>query len=907
MIFLSSVQGQNEIAFTLSFENVPLEEVITKLEDQEDLKFYFIQDWIDTVKVSATYIDEPLSSLLSDLLKNTRLNFFIKGAQVILTNNSPIKATLPTNFLITETTSIRTQQEVGYVFQREYEARSNISTSKVLEIGRKSNFSTGQSSTIAGAVKNKQSGEAIVGALVYIEDPFIAASTDASGFYALTIPNGKHTVRAQFTGMENLIQEVVLFSDGSMNLDMDIGVIPLEEVVIESDRDANISQVEMGLNRIDMKTVNAAPKVLGETDIIKIATTLPGVQTIGEGASGFYVRGGGADQNLILLDGAPIYNSSHFLGFFSAFNSDALKSSNLYKSSLPAKYGGRLSSILEIETKDGNKEKFSGEGGISPVTTRLTLETPILKGKGSVLLGGRSTYSRWVLDQVPDETIKNSDANFQDAILKVTASVSNKDNLSMTGYFSRDEFKLTNDSLFSYQNRNIALNWAHTFSPNLNALLTAYQSNYLYDIGFNGLAENAFDFGFDIKESGGKLGFNYFIRENQSLEFGLESKLFELNPGSIEPTGEESIVTTKKIDKEKGLESALYLSQSWDLSEKISLSTGLRYSLFNSLGPQEVFRYANEVSRNESSIIDTTTFSAGENVATYHGPEVRVSGRYSLNGTSSVKMSYGNTRQYIHLLSNTNAISPTDTWKLSDTYIKPQRAQQISIGYYKNVPAHGLELSAEAYYKSFNDLLDYKIGSELILNEALETDVIQGKGRSYGLELFLKKRTGKLNGWMSYTYSRSFLKLDGEFSNEIINNGDYFPTNFDKPHNLNIIANYTLTRRFSFSANFNYSQGRPITFPVGQYELRGVNVIQYSDRNQFRIPDYIRLDLAINIEGSHKIKKLAHSSWTVSVYNVFGRDNVYSVFFQSEEDRLQGYTLSVFGNPIPSITYNFRF
>ena len=897
-------QAQTTQSHRYNWDDTPIMDAFAEVERNEGITFYYLDQWLDTMTVSGTY-EGALADVLEDVLGPTRLNHLLLGERVIVTYNAPIQTELAPDFL--SATEEDEDQLTGYVFQREYESSSTSGRSNVIEIGLKKNFVLGGTSTIVGTVRELGTDEPVVGALVYVDEPFTAATTDALGFYALNLPNGKHLIRSQYTGLENISQELFLFSDGTYNIKMDEGVIPLDEVVIESDRDANVTQVTMGVDRIDMKTVSSAPKVLGETDIIRIATTLPGVQTIGEGASGFYVRGGGADQNLILLDGGPIYNASHFLGFFSAFNSDALSSSNLYKSNLPAQFGGRLSSVLDIETKSGSTEKFSVEGGISPVTTRLTLESPVWQDKASVLLGVRTTYSNWLLNQVPDQNIQNSDARFLDGILKVDVAATEKDQITATGYFSRDQFNLSNDSLFSYQNRNVSLNWRHNFSPNLNSQLTAYRSQYLYDISFDGLPENAFDFGFDILEQGGKVNFDLFINDANSIQFGGEVKLFEVDPGSIAPADSLSIIAPESIGEERGVETALYASHSWDINDRLSLSTGLRYSFFSALGPRDVFRYADGLPLSEATIIDTVSVEKGKSLANYHGPEVRFSARYTLNSTTSVKFSAGNTRQYIHLLSNTNAISPTDTWKLSDSFVRPQRAQQVSLGYYRNFPVQNLETSVEAYFKLYQDLLDYKIGSELLLNETLEADILQGRGRSYGVELLVRKRTGRLNGWLSYAFARSLLQIDGDFSSDRINNGQFFPTNWDQPHSVNLIGNYEITRRYGVSVNFSYRQGRPITFPVGQFQLRDINIIQYSDRNQFRIPDYIRLDLALNIEGSHRIKKLAHSYWTVSVYNVLGRDNVYSIFFVNEPDGLQGYTLSIFADPIPSITYNFRF
>ena len=692
---------------------------------------------------------------------------------------------------------------------------------------------------------------------------------------------------------------------------MEVDIIALQEVVIESERDANVMDVKVGVNKINIDETKTIPLALGERDIMKVATTMAGVQTVGEGASGYNVRGGKADQNLFLLNGAPVYNANHFFGFFSAFNADAIQDMEVYKGSIPAEFGGRLSSVFDIEEKSANKEKFTGSGGISPVTSRLTLEVPILKDQTSLLVGGRTTYSNWVLKQIDNANFSENEVSFYDIIAQFDHTIDEDNSLIASGYYSKDQFRLASDTLFSfsnfsYSNLNGSLRWKHRFNNNLEGVLSGVYSRYGYQILYDESPPNSFSQDFGINEVTLSADMNFYPTNNQKINFGASSKRYEVSPGDMNPLGVESNVASTAIDIERGLESALYVSDQIELTSNLTVYGGLRYSMFNSLGPQDVYTYAEGLPKNGASRTDTISYNSGEVIKTYHGPEVRVFGRYAFADNSSIKLSYNRTRQYIHTLSNTTSLSPTDTWRLSSDHLKPQIADQISVGYYMNFLNNQLEASVETYYKKMQNLVDFKVGASFLLNPTVETEILQGDGKSYGIEFSLKK-SGKLNGWLNYSYSRSLMQLDGNSIEETVNQGAFYPTNYDKPHIFNLVANYKFTHRISASTNLTYSSGRPVTYPVAVYQFQGAESIHYSDRNAFRIPDYFRIDIGINLEGNHKIKKLAHSFWTFSIYNVLGRDNPYSVFFDVEDGQVNGYQLVIFSEPIPTITYNFKF
>jgi hypothetical protein len=649
------------------------------------------------------------------------------------------------------------------------------------------------------------------------------------------------------------------------------------------------------------------PPILGEVDVLKIALTLPGVQTVGEGANGINVRGGTADQNLMLLDETPIFNPTHFFGFFSSFNPDIIKSVELHKGGIPAEYGGRISSVFEVQTKEGNNKKFVGSGGISPVTARLAFEGPIIKDKLSYLVGGRSTYSNWILEQLPNTNIQNSKASFYDLFGKISYDINDKNSIYAQGYLSNDEFRFNADTSYQYANENASLQWKHVFNNKLYGVVSGLYSGYSYNVASDKNEVNAFDMDYSIKNYGGKLDFSYFPNSKHKIDFGISSLYYGLSPGTLSPQGSASLINPIVLENEQGLESAVYIGDKYDISQRLSLYFGLRYSLYNYLGPKTVSEYAEDGPVEDGTKTGETTYGENEVIQSYHGPEPRFSARYALNEENALKLSFNRMRQYIHMLSNTTSISPTDIWKLSDTQVLPQLGDQISLGYYRNFKNNTIEGSVEGYYKNINNLLDFKSGAQLILNEQIETDIVSGLGKSYGVEVLLKKKTGKLNGWISYTYSRAMIKVDSEYLSETINQGEFYPASYDKPHSLNVLSNWKFSRRLSLSGNLSYSTGRPITYPIAKYYYIGTERLHYSERNQYRIPDYFRLDLSLNVEGNHKVKKLNHSSWTFAVYNITGRDNAYSIYFVSEDGKVKGYQLSIFANAIPTITYNFRF
>lgn len=898
LLFVLFSYSQNNIS--VSFKDSNLKEVINTLENKTNLKFYYIDSWLDDKKITKDYNDASLTSILEDILKESSINFTLFENKVIFTNNTVIYTQMPKGFFKTEENAIVSKNEA--VFYNEYENK-NLAT-----IGKQDKNTNAKEFTISGIVLSENTGAPIQGLAIIVNKLSKNTTTNSKGRFSLVLPIGKNTVEARLLGYQGLVKEILVYGDGFIKLSVPESAETLGEVFLESTANDNIKEAVVGVTKIDIEGLKTVPVVLGERDILKVATTLPGVSTAGEGSAGFNVRGGRSDQNLFLLDDAVMYNPSHFLGFFSAVNPFATGSLDIYKASIPAEFGGRLSSVFDIKSKEPNYEKFSGEGAIGPITGSLSIQTPIKKDKIAITAAVRATYSDWILRSLDEETLKNSQASFYDGLIKYNHKIDENNDFQATGYYSKDKFSITSDSTFNYSNAMASLKWNHTFKNDKHkSEIIAVNTQYKYGVDYEAQSNNNFNFDFKINETQLKLNLKYLHNEKHKFDYGISTKLYQVEPGNISPSGNQSIIVPISINKEKGLESAIYISDLYEINDKLALNVGLRYSRFAALGPGTQNVYEEGQPRGESTITGVNTYSNNESIKSYGGLEYRASLRYLLTPTLSFKASYNKTLQYLHLLSNNTTISPTDTWKLSDLNTKPQRANQYSIGFYKNFEDKDIEISLEGYYKKMYDILDYKIGAELILNETLEQELLQGEGKAYGVELLIKKKKGPLNGWIGYSYSRAKLKLNSDIPQEQVNNGEYFPANYDKPHDFSLVANYRITKRYSFSTNFLYQTGRPITYPIGKYIFANSEQVLYSDRNQFRIPDYFRLDVGFNIEASHKKDKLAHSFWNISVYNLLGRNNPYSVFFENNDGKIQAFKTSIFAIPVPTITYNFKF
>lgn len=882
---------------------------INRLQETTGYTFFYNEKDFNSIIVDGSFDKMALESVLAQILADQGLEYSIDHTDrnVFITKGVKILTKLPEGFFENHLQQRKQTSQEVVIFDYFDEKLKMSDEEKLYEIGTKSNVIRSGNATLEGRIKHSESGELIIGATVIAQNASTGTATDLSGAFSLSMPKGRHTLKISAIGFREVTREIILYSDGHMDVELQEQVMSLKEVVVRSERDVNVSGAQMGVEKMTIQTIKQIPMAMGEPDILRVMVTLPGVKTVGEASTGFNVRGGSVDQNLILFNDATVYNPSHLFGFFSAFNSDLISEVELFKSAIPSRYGGRLASVLDIKPRYGNKKKISGSAGIGILTSRLMVEGPLAGEKTSFIAGVRATYSNWALNLLKNSEYKNSEATFYDGSLGLTHEIDKNNYLYMTGYLSKDGFRLRSDTTFQYQNQNIVFKWKRITNDKMFAVYTGAFSKYKYNISAEENPVNAFKLGFDIQQVNLKADYNFTLNENHQLSFGGGTILYNLQLGSLSPLGAESQIGRTILPSEQAFETSFYLEDNFEVSKKLLLNMGVRYSRFDYLGPKDVYTYAPGEPRNNDNRIDTIAFNSGEHIQSYHGPEIRVSARYILARDFSIKAGFNTLRQYIHMLSNSTAVSPTDIWKLSDNNIRPQLGRQVSLGLYKNFNSGGIEASVETYLKNMENFLDYKGGAELILNPAIETDVINTKGEAYGIELLLKKKTGKLTGWFSYTYSRILLKVDDPFAGETINNGEWYPANYDKPHDATLITNYKFSHRFNIGVNCTYNTGRPITLPIGRFSYSGAERVLYSDRNKYRIPDYFRLDFAMNIEGNHKVHQKTHNSWTVGVYNLTGRRNVYSAYFVTENKSINGYRLSIFGSFIPYINFNIRF
>ena len=682
----------------------------------------------------------------------------------------------------------------------------------------------------------------------------------------------------------------------------------LDEIVVVGGRLSAVKNTTMGSEKFKPMLLKNIPSAFGESDIMKIVLSLPGVTTVGEASSGYNVRGGATDQNLILFNGGTVYNPSHLFGLFTSFNSDAVEDVELFKSSIPVEYGGRISSVLKVTSKEANMEKLTGSASIGVLTSKANIEIPIVKDHMSLLLNGRTTYSDWMLKKLPEKSgYKNGTANFYDFGGVLTWKLNSMHRLKVYGYWSNDKFSFSTHDKYGYQNRNISAEWRSILNEKMIATFSSGLDHYDY---FNEEKETpsmAARLSFGIDQLWGKLHIRHSLSETQALNYGLSVQHYNVQGGKYEPVGEASRIMTDELQKEKALESAAYIDYERSLTEKLSVSAGLRYTMFNALGPRDVNHYHKGELPAEETLLETRHETGI--IKTYHAPELRVSARYALQDNLSLKAGFNTMHQYIHKVSNTSIMSPTDIWKLSDYNIKPQNGWQAAGGIYHETVDKKYEFSAEVYYKHINDYLNYRSSAVLLMNPHLETDVISTKGQAYGLELQAKKPIGKVNGWVSYTFSRSLLRQDDKRVAMPLNDGKWYPAEYDRPHEVKAVLNLKFTERYSISSNFNYATGRPTTLPAGKYydTYHQRYMPYYTDRNKYRIPDYMRLDLAFNIEPTHKLTSFLHTSFSIGVYNALARRNAYNIYYLTEGEKIQGYKLSVFGTAIPYVSLNIRF
>ena len=886
--------SQEENRITGFFPGVTFDRFADLVEKETPYRFYFKESDVAGLTVNLQASKDKLEDVLGAIFLKTDLKFSISAQmEVFVSKGEKLQVDFLPNYFQAPTSGVSgSAAQDEFVRNRRY----------VIGIP-----GGGNEAKLIGVVKSLENNQPIEGAIVYEKESMQQTITDKEGKYEITIPKGYKTLLVQNIGGYTEQRLLDVQGNGTLDLNIGEGVFALNEVVVRSGALTNVSRPEMGVQSLSVQQMRKLPAVMGEVDIIKGILTMPGVNTAGEASVGFNVRGGAADQNLILLDQNTLFNPSHLFGFFSAVNSDMVQGVELYKAGVPASLGGRLSSVLQVTPKKGRTDKIGGSGGIGPMTSRLSIDGPI-GANTTFILGTRLTYSDWLLDALQDRIdLGASRAFFADFNGSVEHRFSEKDAIRVSGYLSKDEFQFDPDTVYSYSNQNFAVSWTHYFNDQLEATFSAGQDAYDFLVEGEDNPLNSYQYRFDIKQQFLKAQFRQEKGDRHILTYGVHGIYYQLNPGRINPFGTESIVIPDQVASEKAMDWSLFIGDEFEVNEQLTMSGGLRYNFYRFLGPQTLPVYAAGEPFLAENITGETVYGSGENVQTYHGPEFRFSARYALSNWSSIKAGVNSMRQNIHLLSNSSVITPTDTWKLSDPFLKPQRGIQYALGYFRNMKQGMYELSAEVYYRTMQNLLDYKSGAQIVLNDRIEQDVLVTQGKAYGAEFYLRKLQGKLNGSIAYTYSRSLLQTDPAERKEQINRSEWYPSNFDQPHNANVVINYELSRRLNMTMAGKYSTGRPVTLPIAKFEYGGAERVYFSDRNSFRVPDYFRLDFSVNLEGNHKVNKLAHASWSFGIYNILGRDNAYSVYYVPEGGKLQGYQLAIFAEPIPFITYNFRF
>lgn len=746
--------------------------------------------------------------------------------------------------------------------------------------------------SISGNVTDANTGEDLIGATIFIKEMSGKGTiTNAYGFYSISIPAGKYSLVCQYIGYILQEKQVNLTSSQKVNFSLLEQITEMEEVIVSTRRkDENVTQVQMGIENISPKEIESVPVLFGEKDVLKTIQLMPGVKSSGEGSSGFNVRGGASDQNLILLDEATVYNASHLMGFFSVFNSDALKDVSMYKGTQPAEYGGRLSSVLDVKMNDGNNQKFGVSGGIGLISSRLTVEGPIVKNKGSFIVSGRRTYADMFLKLTED--FKDVGLYFYDLNAKANYRINDKNRVFLSGYFGKDVLGISSFGI-DWGNSTGTLRWNHLFSDRLFSNTSFIFSNYAYDIHLDDGESLNMNIISRIQDYGVKQDFDLYLN-NSRLKFGFNSTFHKIVPGAITSSSEE--LKMKDLTNKHSWENGLYISHQYNFTENLKAEYGTRFTIFSLLGPGDFYTY-----NNVGYILNAETYGSAEFVKTYYNLEPRASINFTINEKSSVKAAYIRNVQNLHLLSNSTSGNPTDLWIPSSNNVKPEIADQISLGYFRNFYDNKYEFSIETYYKNLQNQIDYKDGAELNYNDNVESEILFGSGRAYGLEFYLKKKYGKFNGWVSYTLSRTEHKFDE------INNGKYYPARYDRTHDISIVGMYKINNRLSLSATWVYYTGNAVTFPSGKYEIDGKTILLYTERNAGRMPDYHRLDL-----GLTWIKKKTdkfESSWSFSIYNAYGRKNAYIISFRDNENdptKTEAVQTTLF-RFIPSFTYNFKF
>ncbi len=905
--YFSQAQTPDSIFVDCDYTNYSLTSFLEQLETKTPCRFFYDSALLQNIKISVTGKHLNLYDALDDALRFTTYDYlFIEPDLIVLLekNNKIFKVNLSENLKLDENI-VNEDLNEGSASSKYLKGRKAQET-VVITVGRTDKQRIGKKAYIDGKILEADNGDPLIGATIYLSEIGYGSATNENGDVSMKIPVGKYSAEFRCIGMADSKCLLDVRSDGSFVYKMNKEIHSIDEVTVNANQNYAIRGSQAGLDKISIHTIKEIPTLMGEKDIVRVSQMLPGIVSVSEGSGGINVRGGNADQNLFYLNEVPIYNTSHVFGFFSSFNSAIVDDFSIYKGYVPPNYGGRLSSVFAIDTRKGNKHKFYGSGSVSPISASAEFEGPIIKDKCSFVLSGRSSYSDWILQKLPNDQLKNSSVKFYDLASSLDYQIDEKNRVNLFVYQSYDYFDLNGLSQIDYANRGLGANYFHQINDKLLFRLHLIYSNYNFINKDLNNATEAYSHDYALNHTEIKSNFTWNAFDKHKIGFGAGTINYSLNRGTIEPYGFQSIRSVRDLGREHGLESSIYLEDTYSVNSRLKLNFGIRDVLFLGLGPKDVYEYTPDLPVIADNIKDTLSFGVNQITCHYSKPEIRLSADYKTSALSSVKFAYNEMSQYMFLLSNSYAITPSDQWKMVDYHIKPGFSRLASLGYYQTLVSLGVTASVESYVKRTDNILEFKDGADFINEPNVEISTLQGRQNAYGIEFMVAKDEGTVNGWVSYTYSHSRIKVDGVHDWDKINNGETYFSNYDKPNVFNFTGNYKVTRRIIFSSNISYSTGRPITLPKSIYSIEGMKFVNYTARNAGRIPDYFRMDLSLTLEGSLKAKKLVHSTWMFNIYNLTGRKNPYSIYFISNQGKIEGYKYSIIGVPIFTISWNFK-
>jgi len=887
-------------------QRVPFTEFCDYIHRESGVRTYFLDSWVQGIVVTLDADSISVKSAVEMALEGTGFVVSVWNDNLVVLPGEQLPEELPRFEMQQEPsdssssgTRTLTRSEERYLMGRK------VDVIQTLQVGKKGAAGSGSWATIRGRITEQQTGEAVIGATMFLEETRAGAATDQNGMLSLVLKPGRYTAVFAFMGLETRKYLLDVFSNGEFNIEMKKSSIQMKEVVILGDRQMNIRFKDPGLEKISVKEIKEIPMMMGERDILKVSEMLPGIVTVGEGSAGLNVRGGNFDQNAFFINRIPIYNTAHLFGFFPAFNADIVKDFSIYKGHIPALYGGQLSSVFNIIGRQGNRKRFTAHGGISPVAANLSIEGPLVKEKSSFLVSGRYLFSDWILRLINDPVISTSKAGFNDFSASWNYDFQ-KSKVSLFVYHSQDAFRLADINSYRYSTNGASVNVSHYFSTSLRADFSVTGTQYAFNTTNQQEPPLAYEHAYRLGDYRVNADFTHDLMPKNTLQYGAGITFYHLNRGTVLPYGDQSLKLPVELGQEQGFESALYLSDSYDILPWMNISAGLRLTLFNPLGPKTVYTYYPGAPRDPLYINDSLRFGSMQAIKWYVEPDIRVALNLRTDANGSVKVAFNQMHQNLFMLNNTIALAPNSQWKLADYYLPPARSDQISAGVFRTFPKAGWESSVELYYKRTVHYPEFVDGADFIGNPLVESAVLPGNQHAYGIEFLLRRSGRRLEGWLSYTFSRAIVKVDGALPWERINNGLAYPANYDIPHVLNTVINYHFSRRVTASGVVTYQTGRPVTYPVSVYYINGIPYVDYSNRNQYRIPDYFRLDLSLTIEGNLKRNKFLHSSFIFNLYNVTGRENPYSVYFTLEDGKIKSYQYSVIGVPVFTITWLFK-